>query len=233
MTKTDEQRKEHYHQCVEGNVPQKRTFPPTTRTLKFSKHSARFKKPILGYLDFESNLKGLEGNPCAQCEQRACVCAEPSTIKTQIHEPLSWCLIFVSHEREVIYEGKYSGEDAVPCLLSTLEEVKEKIAIWKQNKRFYVPALTPQQKKEFHSATNCNICQEPFYPGQVRVRDHSHSGKGSYLGVAHRCVISKFSLQNMSNIYFNLAGNAISIARATVKAMKSISSSIMAQVLKS
>ena len=190
--KTDQQRKEHFHQCVENNVAQKRTFPPKTRTLKFMKNSARFKKPVVGYLDLESNLISLEGKPCAKCEKLACVCAESSTTKTQIHEPLSWCLIFVSHEREVIFQAKYSGEDAVPCLYSTLDEVREDIATWKQAKRFAVPPLTPQQQKEFDSATNCNICREPFFPGQVRVRDHSHSGKGSYLGVAHRCVFSTF-----------------------------------------
>ena len=200
--RTDNQRKEHYHRCVQDNAPQKRTFPPKSKTLKFTKHSARFKKPICGYLDFESSLKSLEGNPCAECEQRACVCPKSSTIKTQIHEPLSWCLTFVSHEREVIFEGKYSGENAVPVLFSTLDEVKEKLAAWKQAKRFSVPALTPQQQIEFDSATNCNICQEPFHPGQVRVRDHSHSGKGSYLGVAHRCVFSQCSLQTCLTFIF-------------------------------
>ena len=200
--KTDEQRKEHFLKCVKDNVAQKRTFPPKTQKVKFTHHSAQFKKPVVAYLDFESTLITLEGHPCAECEERACVCARSSTIKKQIHEPLSWCLIFVSHEREVIFEATYTGKDAVPVLLSTLDEVKEKIAAWKQDKRLLVPSLTPQQQKEFDSATNCNICQEPFLPDQVRVRDHSHSGKGSYLGVAHRCVFSKFPLQNMSNIHF-------------------------------
>ena len=229
--KTDEQRKEHYHQCVEGNVPQQRTFPPKTQTLKFTNHSAQFKKPVVGYLDFESSLISLESNPCERCEQRACVCAESSTIKTQIHEPLSWCLIFVSHEKDVIYEATYSGKNAVPRLFSTLEEVKEKIDAWKQDKRLLVPSLTPQQKKEFDSATHCNICREPFLPDQVRVRDHSHSGKGSYLGVAHRCVIGEVHVTRLT--FALLTGNAISIARAIGKAMRSISLSIMAQVLKS
>ena len=230
--KTDEQRKEHFLQCVEGNVPQKRTFPPKTRTLKFTNHSAQFKKPVVGYLDFESSLISLESNPCERCEQRACVCAESSTIKTQIHEPLSWCLIFVSHEREVIYEASYSGKGAVPRLFSQLDKAKGIMAAWKQEKRLLVPSLTPQQKKEFDSATHCNICREPFLPDQVRVRDHSHSGKGSYLGVAHRCVIGEFPLPKHGLTFTLLTGNAISIARAIVKAMRSISLSTMAQVLK-
>ena len=231
--KTDEQRKEHFLQCVEGNVPQKRTFPPKTRTLKFTNHSAQFKKPVVGYLDFESSLISLESNPCERCEQRACVCAESSTIKTQIHEPLSWCLIFVSHEREVIYEASYSGKGAVPRLFSQLDKAKEIMAAWKQEKRLLVPSLTPQQKKEFDSATHCNICREPFLPDQVRVRDHSHSGKGSYLGVAHRCVIGEFPLPKHGLTFALLTGNAISTARAIAKAMRSISLSTMAQVLKS
>ena len=231
--KTDEQRKEHFLQCVEGNVPQKRTFPPKTQTLKFTNHSAQFKKPVVGYLDFESSLISLESNPCERCEQRACVCAESSTIKTQIHEPLSWCLIFVSHEKDVIYEATYSGKDAVPRLFSELDKAKGIMAAWKQEKRLLVPSLTPQQKKEFDSATHCNICREPFLPDQVRVRDHSHSGKGSYLGVAHRCVIDEFPLPKRGLTFALLTGNAISIARAIAKAMRSISLSIMAQVLKS
>ena len=119
----------------------------------------------------------------------------------------------------------------MPRLFSTLEEVKEKIDAWKQDKRLLVPSLTPQQKKEFDSATHCNICREPFLPDQVRVRDHSHSGKGSYLGVAHRCVIGEFHVTRLT--FALLTGNAISIARAIGKAMRSISLSIMAQVLKS
>ena len=53
-------------------------------------------------------------------------------------------------------------------------------------KKSDIPVLSAEEQDHFDNAIECSICEKPIEPGQIKVRDHSHSGIGMYLGAAHR-----------------------------------------------
>ncbi|XP_023312617.1 uncharacterized protein LOC108912513 [Anoplophora glabripennis] len=72
----------------------------------------------------------------------------------------------------------------------------------------YDISMTSAQEAEFHKATHCHICEQPFKPEDVKVRDHFHlTPENNYRGAAHNaCNINYKDGVVIPVVFHNLSG---------------------------
>ncbi|XP_011880712.1 PREDICTED: uncharacterized protein LOC105569125 [Vollenhovia emeryi] len=66
--------------------------------------------------------------------------------------------------------------------------------------------LSKEQCEKFNSCTHCHICEKPFAPDDIRVRDHCHL-TGRYRGPAHsNCNLNYKDSHFIPIVFHNLSG---------------------------
>ena len=145
--------------------------------------------PVVGYADFESSLIQKTARQCKECVQELCVCDASCLIETHKHEPLSYCLIFVSFG-EVIFERTYAGPQPVDNFLSTLHEVEEPIRQHISRYKLVMPQLTQEDWTHYIETTTCQICEKVISQDDPFCMDHDHC-TGALIGKQNSSFLQK------------------------------------------
>lgn len=164
------------------NEPQKVVI--SQKPITFEKEAARFKMPLIGFFDFESNLIPIpETEQCLKCEEKKC---EHRTRMEQVQKPSGYCLIIVNLRDEIVFKRSYTGPDPVNHLLRNLLDNEKQIFELMQQHLDH--DLSAEEEILFFNAKDCHICRKPLllFENGIRdaVRDHCHV-TGDYLGAAH------------------------------------------------
>ncbi|XP_071057012.1 uncharacterized protein [Onthophagus taurus] len=151
--------------------------------------------PFVIYADFESILQ-----PIDFCEPNS---SKSFTEKVEMHQPYSFAYYIVSTIDSSFNKFEtYTGLDASHVFITKLiDDVKSIYNKYLKTVKPMIP-LTTDEQRNFDSAENCYICQNPFTSDQVKVRDHCHIG-GKYRGPAHANCNLNFKLPNSIPIFFH------------------------------
>lgn len=174
---------ESHKQICEKQNPQKLSLP-SNLTLKFNALAKMLYHPYAAYADFE------------------CICSKISTVLPHTdesftcafekHIAVSYTLIVLDINDEIIFHEFYVGVDAVAKFLNTLKRVYNIVMRKMKN---IIPMNT--NLRAFFNENVCHICQKEFVPGEIKTRDHCHWTDGHIRGLAHQsCNI------NMRATYF-------------------------------
>ena len=134
----------------------------------FNKWVNKFKKPVVGFLDFESRNEW--------CPQQ----------KKTLQFPISFSLIFVGFFGELLCEYTFAGDDTSRVFLEKLIESEKIVKKYLyQNVPLDWKNVPKKEKENFYSPdAKCHICEKKFYNDATRHKDHCHYS-GKFFGPAH------------------------------------------------
>lgn len=173
---------ESHKQICEKQNPQKLSLP-SNLTLKFNALNKMLYHPFAAYADFE------------------CVCSKistalPNTTESfscafEKHIAVSYTLIVLDINDNIVFHEFYVGDDAVTNFLNTLKNVYNKVM---KKMKMIIPMDTNLSVQ--YNENVCHICGKEFIPGEIKTKDHCHY-TGHIRGLAHQsCNI------NMRSTYF-------------------------------
>ena len=182
---------------------------PTKNTiLNFQNHFKKLPIPFVIYADFECFTKPI--NSCQPNPNKS------FTEGYQKHEPSGYCLFLKGLDRinvnfkPIVYTKKTEDDDISKKFIKHV--LKLTLMIYQ---KFYLNSkplnLTPQEQKDFQSATMCHICEQDLNidkeTGQIiKVKDHCHF-TGEYRGAAHnQCNLKCRKPHILPVIFHNLQG---------------------------
>ncbi|XP_023311415.1 uncharacterized protein LOC111692008 [Anoplophora glabripennis] len=180
----------HYIDCKNQNDCRVRLPPEDQKDLKFKNYKNKEKVPFTIYADLESVL-----------------IEEDSGNKYQRHVPAAiGYYVKCSYDPSLSFYRSYRGEDCMSWFareMSAFAEDVETVFLCPYN-----ISMTSAQEAEFHKATHCHICEQPFKPEDVKVRDHFHlSPENNYRGAAHSgCNINYKDGVVIPVVFHNLSG---------------------------
>nr|XP_022902995.1 uncharacterized protein LOC111415503 [Onthophagus taurus] len=136
-------------------------------TLEFNNYKFTQMVPFVIYADFESILK-----PIDHCEPHS---SKSFTEKIEMHQPYSFAYYIVSTiDSKFNKFESYTGPDAPQVFISKLiADVKFIYNKYFKTVKPMLP-LTSDEQRNFDSAKNCFICQNPITSDQVKVHDYCH-----------------------------------------------------------
>ena len=148
------------------------------KKLYFRQFEKTMKFPYVFYADFECLL--------IKTDEKI---SDKSKIY-QNHQPISYCLIVIGQEKDVVYSSCKRGENVMEKFYEELKFLEKKYS-FKIQENFPMNALNTEQLSNFRNAENCHICKKPFSMNpnkagniELKVRDHCHL-TGEYRGAAH------------------------------------------------
>ena len=183
-------------------MPRKKTI------LNFQNYFKKLSIPFVIYADFE----------CFTIPMSSC---QPNPDKSyaqsyQKHEPSGYCLYLKCLDgmkinyKPIVYTKKTEDEDISKRFIKHVTKLTHMIyRDYYKNPKPY--NLTPQEEKDFQSATICHICEQDLNidkeTGQIlKVRDHCHF-TGGYRGAAHNeCNLKCRKPHILPVIFHNLQG---------------------------
>ena len=128
------------------------------------KKSAKFSSPIsiTGFADFEFKLDSIN-HDCVNFT-KALDSNRSFTNKKQIHQNVSFSLIFVDTNGKLIFERANCSENFGAYFFETLDKIEEhlRLSIFKNKSPLNIQSLTDEAKQNFDSARNCAICHIKF-----------------------------------------------------------------------
>lgn len=194
----------HQRECFK-NEPENILLQPDGCTIKFTKFLAKFRKPFVGYLDFESKHIETDGT-CVKCKNLSS-CIHRTTI-TAVQTPIAYSLVILDFEDEIFFSKSYAGEDCIDNLIDAFVDISERLEFLNDNPKKMI--FTDRNKRHFLNATHCHICEEPFDEENdgtnIQVRDHDHY-LGHYLGAAHlKCNFSRCIQKEIPVFCHNFSG---------------------------
>ena len=189
---------------------------PTKNTiLKFQSHFKKVPIPFVIYADFECftmPVHSCEPNPKENQKKKK----ESFTQSYQKHEPSGYCLYLKTLDgmdanfKPVVYTKRTEDGDISKRFIKHVTKLTHQIY-----KKYYTKPkplnLTPQEEKDFQSATICHICEQDLYKDKetgkiLKVRDHCHF-TGEYRGAAHNeCNLKCKKPLILPVIFHNLQG---------------------------
>lgn len=166
----------HKTHCF-SHGPQKVVAPGQgENTLEFSSFYRKFKLPLAGFYDFESVLMPTDRSDVTNTTARSCI--------INVQQPVTFCLIIVNRQKQLIYRYMYTGLDCADMFIRTLLKIEPwLLSLLKIN--LDMEPLSPAEQAEFDAATRCHICERILGEEEPTVRDHDHL-TGLYIGAAHR-----------------------------------------------
>ncbi|KAJ8910221.1 hypothetical protein NQ315_015913 [Exocentrus adspersus] len=180
----------HYADCKNVNDCKVRLPNEDQKYLKFKNFKNKEKVPFVVYADLESVLKQVNsGN------------------KYQHHLPAAvGYYVKCSYDPSLSFYQSYRGEDCMSWFAREMTQFAEDVETV-----FLCPfdiKLTPTQEADFNKATHCHICEQPFKPDDVKVRDHNHLiPENNYRDAAHNsCNINYKDGVVVPVIFHNLSG---------------------------
>ena len=190
------------------NAMTKEVYPDPKTFLEFDeKKAAKFASPIAitGFADFESKLDSVNRESGNFTD--ALASNKTFTNKKQIHQIVSFSLVFVDTNGKLLYEKAYCGENAGEYFFQTLDKIEENLllSICKNKSPLSIQSLTDEEKQHFESATNCEICHIKFDKNdRLRCKnlDHCHYTNKYRFASCTMCNLLNRS-QNHIPIYFH------------------------------
>ena len=183
-------------------------MPTKNSILSFQNHFKKLPIPFVVYADFE----------CFTMPVNSC---QPNPNKSftqgyQKHEPSGYCLYLKGLDglntnfKPIVYTKKTEDEDISKSFINRV--VKLTFMIYQKYYSKPKPLnLTPQEEKDFRSASHCHICEKRFRINKetgkiLKVRDHCHF-TGKYRGAAHNeCNLECKKPLILPVIFHNLQG---------------------------
>lgn len=155
--------------------------------LVLKKFSHLMKSPFVIYADFmRKKIDSDEPLPFGS-----------STTMYQIHEPYSYCILVLDHERKVIHKRLYRGLNCIADFIEHLYELHENLDLLR---RIDMPMqYTESDRIDFEQSTHCWLCEKPFQKEQFmhvsnltspnvkdlhKCRHHCHL-TSKYIGACH------------------------------------------------
>ncbi|KAJ8914908.1 hypothetical protein NQ315_016062 [Exocentrus adspersus] len=180
----------HHEDCKNVNDCKVRLPNEDQKYLKFKNFKNKEKVPFVVYADLESVLKQVNsGN------------------KYQHHLPAAvGYYVKCSYDPSLSFYQLYRGEDCMSWFAREMNQFAEDVKTV-----FLCPfdiKLTPTQEADFIRTPHCHICEQPFKPDDVKVRDHNHLiPENNYRGAAHNsCNINYKDGVVVPVIFHNLSG---------------------------
>ncbi|XP_071576328.1 uncharacterized protein [Temnothorax nylanderi] len=191
---TSEKLEAHTVDCQKINNCAIRLPSEDDKWLNFKNHSRKERLPYVVYADLECTLEKTEADPTTP------------TFRFQHHRVCS-----IGYYVRCSYDDSLSAyrfrrdKDCVAWFAEELKGLAHRVkAILSENVRMV--DLTRDEWKIFRSAAQCHICEKPFAPDDVRVRDHCHL-TGRYRGPAHsNCNLNYKDSHYIPVIFHNLSG---------------------------
>ena len=191
---------------------------PTKNTiLKFQNHFKKLPIPFTIYADFECFTMPISTcKPNPESYKQKSRQKKSYTQSYQKHEPSGYCLYLTALDgmevnfKPLVYKKKTENEDISKCFIKHIIKITRQI-YQKYCKKPKPYNLTPQEEKDFQSATKCHICEQKLFKdkkaGQIlKVRDHCHFTR-EYRGAAHNeCNLNCKKPLILPVIFHNLQG---------------------------
>ncbi|KAK5640735.1 hypothetical protein RI129_009282 [Pyrocoelia pectoralis] len=184
----------HLKHCNDINKCATRLPDETNKYLQFKHLSYQEKVPFVVYADLESILEKCPDNQ--NTNTRLC----------DKHIPFSVAYYLkCSYNDELSKFRLYRGRDCIQWFVKELHD----IATWANEiVGTVVPmeTLSKEQMESFQNATVCHICNKPFQPGDIKVRDHSHF-TSKFRNAAHQnCNLNYKDTHVIPVVFHNLSG---------------------------
>ena len=101
------------------------------------------------------------------------------TVKKNLHEVVSYSLIFIDNLGKLIYEKNYCGPHAGPDFFQTLNDIEEKLllTICKNKVPIDIKSLSDDDLEKFNKAIECDVCHVKFDKNdrsKCKNLDHCH-----------------------------------------------------------
>ena len=192
-------RDEHAKDCEHTGEIVEIAPTPGKDTISFYKHENKFKRDLVGYLDFECELGKME-NKCETCHTVRCKCDKSYTRNEQEHRPICFSFVLLNKFGELLAEKYYIGNEAADEFVRYLLEIEKAWIRTYLNTTVSMNNLSTIESLSFGRAQKCYMCEKAFTSEDYKVRDHDHSD-GAYLGAAHNSCNLRRRRQNKVNIY--------------------------------
>lgn len=187
----EEKLQKHETYCSEINDDMVVCPKKENKWISFKNYKHQLMNPFIIYADIECVLKNV---------------SNVNTIITnayQKHVPCSVAFYF-----KCIYDSSksfYSSKTSTDCIAWFAEELKKICEMVVKLHEIKKPIMfTDQDKFNFDNASNCYICNKPFYEFDDKVKDHSHL-TGIYRGAAHnKCNLTLQESKIIPVVFHNL-----------------------------
>jgi len=164
------------------------------RVMKFKNFQNQHPLEYIAFLDFECVLPKT-AKKCPECAHLRCKCDRSYTESVADQHPITYSLVILDQNNEIIHQKTHSTNDAADHLVNHLLEEEE---TWISN-LFNTCAELALDKKDwilFNQTKACYMCHTTFTDSVVKCRDHCHF-TGKFLGAAVNHVI--FDEENREN----------------------------------
>ena len=195
------------HSLICNSITEEKYPKPKTFLSYDNKKAAKFASPfsIIGFADFEAKLKKIEEgeNEC----KNSITNNKSTTIKKDLHNVVSYSLIFIDILGNLIYEKNYCGENIGVNFFETLDNIEEKLLLTacKNKEAIDIKSLSFKEFQKFNSATRCDICHTKFDKNdrlKCKNLDHCHYTNKYRSASCTMCNLLNRS-QNHIPIYFH------------------------------
>jgi hypothetical protein len=186
---------DHQRLCLK-HKPQEIKMPdPLKEIVKFSKFGSCNLAHIIIFFDFEStNTIRVQSDSDSSSK----------TIKEKSQIPISYSILILDKEKNVLHKNTYSGYDAPKIFLSELLDWEKRIVDY-INKKMDMD-MSSSLEHIFKTSEYCHICRKTFINLVDKVRDHDHV-TGKFLGAAHKkCNIWRKEKNLIPTFCHNLSG---------------------------
>lgn len=195
------QRDEHVKNCEQTGERKELVPSPGKETISFEKHENKFKRDLVGYLDFECELRETI-NKCTSCHTVRCKCDESYTRNEQEHKPICFSFVLLNKCGELLEEKSFVGHQAADEFIEYILDIEKKWIRSYLNTSIDMNSMSKTEMSSFERAENCYMCGKCFTSTDTKVRDHDHSD-GSFLGAAHNSCNLRRRRQKKVNIYIH------------------------------
>lgn len=174
-------RDEHIKLCC-LNKPRKEEVPKENeKILKFRNFENQTKLEFVAFLDFETILPDIS-KKCPQCSTLKCKCEYSRT--DEIHEqiPVTYSLVIIGPNEQVIHEKTKSCMNAhIDLIHHLLEQEEEWLRDLLSVKEIMI--ISQAEQIQFNQSKKCYLCGIDFIDNVIKCRDHCHA-TGNYIGAA-------------------------------------------------
>ena len=191
------------HSLICNSITEEKFPKPKTFLSYDNKKAAKFASPIsiIGFADFEAKLIRMKKSE-GECKNNV-----SSTIKKDLHNVISYSLIFIDILGNLIFEKNYCGENIGENFFETLDNVEEKLLLTscKNKEAIDIKSLSFEDFQKFNSATRCDICHTKFDKNdrlKCKNLDHCHYTNKFRSASCTMCNLLNRS-QNHIPIYFH------------------------------
>lgn len=176
---------------------------PEETTLKFKNFQNQHPLEYIAFLDFECVLPKIE-HKCLECAKLRCKCDRSFTSPMTDQFPVTYSLLILDQNSQIIHENTYSGDDAADHLINHLIEQEDE---WIGNLFKDIQPINMSSKdwSSFHATKQCYLCKNDFQNDEniVKCRDHCHF-TGTFLGAACQpCNIQRQRPRNLKIFLHN------------------------------